>query len=259
MAGNVILDRTASVAVITINRPKVLNALNAGTLVELRAAFREAGWDSSVRAVVVTGAGDKAFVAGADIAELADLTPLTARDYLDVGHETLALVETLGKPVIAAINGWALGGGCELALACTIRIASETARIGLPEVTLGLMPGFGGTQRLARLIGKGAALELMLSGAPISASEALRLGLVNKVTPAADVMTESLRSAGLMASQAPRAIQHILRAVAAGTEMPLDQACEFEKSLFSELTATGDMREGTKAFLEKRKPVFTGQ
>lgn len=256
---NLLIERGDAVAVVTINRPKVLNALDARTLVELRRAILELKQDAAVRAVILTGAGEKAFVAGADINELAAQGSTGAREYALHGQHVFDLVERMGKPVIAAINGYALGGGCELAMACTIRIAAETAKIGQPEINLGLMPGYGGTQRLPRLIGAGRALEMILTGDPIPAHEAHRIGLVNRVVPADALMTEAHALASTMAAKAPLAVRYIVDAVNQGLQMSLGQAQRFEATLFGLVAATEDMREGTRAFLEKRKPAFKGQ
>lgn len=255
---NLILERDGAVATVTINRPRVLNALNLQTLDELRRAILELGRDDTVRVVILTGAGDRAFVAGADINELAVLTPAAARDQAHTGQHVFDLVENLGKPVIAAINGYALGGGCELAMACTLRLAADTARLGQPEINLGILPGYGGTQRLPRLVGKGRALELMLVGAPIGAAEAERIGLVNAVVPAAELMDRTRALAGSLAAQAPIAMRYILDAVHKGGEMPFAEGCVHEAALFGLVASTDDMREGTRAFLDKRKPAFTG-
>jgi enoyl-CoA hydratase len=214
--------------------------------------------EPGVRAVIVTGAGDKAFVAGADIGELAAQTPAGGRDQARRAQHVLDLIEHLGKPVIAAINGYALGGGCELAMACTIRLAADTATLGQPEVNLGLIPGYGGTQRLPRLVGAGRALELLLTGDRITAAEALRIGLVNRVVPAAALMGEALALAAMLAAKAPIAVRYILDAVGSGVEMPLPAAQAFEATLFGLVSATEDMREGTRAFLEKRPAAFKG-
>jgi enoyl-CoA hydratase len=256
---NILVDRDGPSAVITINRPKVLNALNTQTLDELRRAILDLKQDAGVRAVVITGAGEKSFVAGADINELAVQTPAAGREHAIRGQHVLDLIEHLGKPVIAAINGYALGGGCELAMACTIRIAADTARLGQPEINLGLIPGYAGTQRLGRIVGRGRALELLLTGDQIPAQEALRLGLVNRVVPAAELMTEARKLAATLAAKAPIAVRYILDAVHKGLEMPLPQAQTFEATLFGLVASTEDMREGTKAFLEKRKPDFKGR
>ncbi len=256
---NLLIERDQAVATLTINRPKVLNALNMQTLDELRRAILELKHDESVRAVVITGAGEKSFVAGADVNELAVQTPVTGREHAIRGQHVLDLIEHMGKPVIAAINGYALGGGCELALACTIRIAAETAKLGQPEINLGIIPGYAGTQRLARLVGRGRALELLLTGDQISAQEAHRLGLVNRVVPAADLLREAKALAAALAAKAPIAIRYILEAVHKGLEMPFPQAQIFEATLFGLVASTDDMREGTKAFLEKRKAAFRGK
>jgi enoyl-CoA hydratase/carnithine racemase len=255
---NLLIDRDGAVATVTINRPKVLNALNTQTLDELRRAILELRHDESVRAVVITGAGEKSFVAGADINELAVQTPTTGREHAIAGQHVLDLIEHMGKPVIAAINGYALGGGCELAMACTIRMASETAKLGQPEINLGIIPGYAGTQRLARIVGRGRALELLLTGDQISAQEAHRLGLVNRVIPAADLLREAKTLAATLAAKAPIAIRYILEAVHKGLEMPFPQAQIFEATLFGLVASSDDMREGTRAFLEKRKPQFKG-
>jgi enoyl-CoA hydratase len=256
---NLLIERDSGVAILTVNRPKVLNALNTQTLDELRRAILELKHDDSVRAVVLTGAGEKSFIAGADINELATQTPTTGREHAIAGQHVLDLIEHMGKPVIAAINGYALGGGCELAMACTIRLAADTAKLGQPEINLGLIPGYAGTQRLARLVGKGRALELLLTGDQISAQEAHRLGLVNRVVPAADLMAEAKKLAASLASKAPIAVRYILEAVHKGVEMPFQQAQIFEATLFGLVASTEDMREGTKAFLEKRKAEFKGR
>lgn len=256
---NLLIDRDGAVATVTINRPKVLNALSIQTVDELRRAMLSLRYDDAVRVVILTGAGEKSFVAGADINELAAQTPVTGRELARRGQHVFDLIENLGKPVIAAINGYALGGGCELALACTIRIAVDTARLGQPEINLGIIPGYGGSQRLARLIGRGAALELLLTGDQISAVDAYRLGLVNRVVTAANLMGEARKLAQTLASKAPVAVRYILDAVNRGMEMPLAEAQNFEATLFGLVAATDDMREGTKAFLEKRKAEFRGK
>ncbi|MGH9371182.1 MAG: enoyl-CoA hydratase-related protein, partial [Vicinamibacterales bacterium] len=211
-----------------------------------------------VRCVVVTGAGEKSFVAGADITELAVQSPTSGRQHALTGQHVFDLIENLGKPVIAAINGYALGGGCELAMACTLRIAADTAVLGQPEIDLGIMPGYGGTQRLARLVGIGRALELLLTGAQISASEAHRIGLVNRVVPAAELMAEARSLASTLAAKAPVAVRYILDAVNRGAHLPLRDAQVLEATLFGLVASTEDMREGTSAFLQKRKPEFKG-
>jgi len=256
---NLLLERDGGVAIVTINRPAVRNAINHATLDALRRALLDLQQDESVRVVVLTGAGEKAFVAGADINELVVQTPVGGRAHALEGQRVFDLIENLGKPVIAAINGYALGGGCELAMACTLRIAADTARIGLPEVTLGLLPGYAGTQRLARLVGKGKALELILTGTPVTADEAARIGLVNRVVPATELMTAARDLAAQLAIQAPIAMRYILSAINQGLEMPFAEACVFEATLFGLIASTDDMQEGTRAFLEKRKPQFTGR
>jgi enoyl-CoA hydratase len=256
---NLLVERDAPVAVVTVNRPAVLNALNSRTIDELRRIALELQHDDAVRAIVITGAGDKAFVAGADINELAAQTPASARELALAGQHVFNLIENLGKPVIAAINGYALGGGCELALSCTLRIAADTAKLGQPEIALGLMPGYGGTQRLSRLIGTGRAAELILTGTPISAADAERIGLVNRVVPAADLLPEARKLARAIASQAPIAVRYILSAINKGSQMPLAEGCVLEATLFGLASGTDDMREGTRAFLEKRKPEFKGK
>jgi enoyl-CoA hydratase len=256
---NLLIERDGSIAIVTVNRPKVLNALNTQTLDELRRTILSLKHDDGVRAVVVTGAGEKSFIAGADINELAVQTPVGGRDHAMRGQHVLDLIEHLGKPVIAAINGFALGGGCELAMACTIRIAADTARIGQPEINLGIIPGYAGTQRLSRLVGTGRALEILLTGDPLPAAEAHRLGLVNRVVPAAELMTEARKLAAALAAKAPVAIRYIIDAVNRGAQMSFAEAQAYEATLFGLVASTDDMREGTKAFLEKRKAEFKGK
>ena len=258
MLENLLVDRENGIAVVTINRPQVLNALNIATLEELRRAIAELKDDGAVRAVILTGAGEKAFVAGADISELANLSPAAMNEHARRGQQAFDAIEHLGKPVIAAINGFALGGGCELAMACTLRIAAEGARLGQPEINLGLLPGFAGTQRLPRLVGKGRALEMLLTGRHITADEALRTGLVNRVVPAASLLTEARALATELAVKAPIAIRYILEAVNRGADGPAAAGQVLEATLFGLIASTSDMREGTRAFLEKRKPTFTG-
>jgi len=256
---NLLVERESGVAVLTIQRPLRLNALDASTLDEIRQAFLDFQQDETVRCVIVTGGGEKAFVAGADISELARNTPDEARRRALHGQHVFDQIERLGKPVIAAVNGFALGGGCELAMACTLRLAADTARFGQPEINLGLIPGFAGTQRLARLIGKTKAMELVLTGSTITAAEALALGLVNRVVPAADLMTDAQALAATLASKPPMALRYAMEAINSGLEMPFADACQLEAALFGMVAATDDMKEGTRAFLEKRSPKFKGR
>ena len=244
---------------VTINRPEKLNALNDQVMADLQACFESLQANAGVRAVILTGAGEKAFVAGADIGVLATQTPVEGKERSLRGQRTLDLIENLGKPVIAAINGFALGGGCELAMACTLRVAAENARLGQPEVKLGIVPGYAGTQRLPRLVGKGRALELILAGEPISAPEAWRIGLVNQVVAAGDLMAASEKVAGKILANGPLAVRFAMEAVNRGCEMTQDQGQFLEATLFGLCCATADMKEGTRAFLEKRPPKFTGQ
>jgi enoyl-CoA hydratase len=256
---NLLIERDEATAIVTINRPKVLNALNTQTLDELRRAVLELKHDERVRVVILTGAGEKSFVAGADINELAVQTPTSGREHALAGQQVFDLIENLGKPVIAAINGYALGGGCELAMACTLRLAADSAKLGQPEIALGLIPGYAGTQRLSRLVGKGKAMEMILTGAPIAADEARRIGLVNRVVPAASLMTEARALAAQLAKHAPIAMRYIINAVKKGAEMPFAEACQYEATLFGLVASTDDMKEGTAAFLAKRKPEFKGR
>jgi enoyl-CoA hydratase len=257
---SVVLTETSErILTVTINRPEKMNALNPEVVEGLRAAFHGAKTDAGVGAVIVTGAGEKAFVAGADIATFRELTPITAREYARRGQNVLDLIESLGKPTIAAVNGFALGGGCELAMACSIRIASRNAKLGQPEVNLGLIPGYAGTQRLPRLVGKGRALELILTGEPIPADEAWRIGLVNRVVEPAELMATCRDLAQKILSKAPIAVRHALEAVNHGVEMPFDEAELFEATLFGLSVASEDMKEGVAAFLEKRPARFSGR
>lgn len=256
---NVLYEKRGATAYVTVNRPKVLNALNQKTWADLRTAFEDARDDAAVRGVIVTGAGDKAFIAGADISELASLTAVEAEDSTRDGQAVLDLIENLGKPVIAAVNGFALGGGCETAMACTIRIASENAKFGQPEVRLGIIPGAGGTQRLPRLIGKGRALKLILSGEIINAEEAHRIGLVNEVVPSPDLIKRAEAILAQINSNAPLAVKFSLEAVNQGLETSQSEGLLLEASLFAICAASEDKREGTSAFLEKRAPQFQGR
>jgi enoyl-CoA hydratase len=256
---NLLLERDGPVAILTINRPAVLNALNTPTTDELRRAILDFKHDASVRVVIITGSGEKAFIAGADINELAALKPAQGKEHAQRGQHVFDLVENMGKPVIAAINGFCLGGGCELAMACTLRIAADTARIGQPEINLGIVPGYAGSQRLPRLVGKGIALDLLLTGRQVKADEALAMGLVNRVVPAAQLMTVARELAAELATKAPIAVQYIIEAVNRGLEIPFDKAQIHEATLFGLVASTADMREGTRAFLEKRKPQFKGE
>jgi enoyl-CoA hydratase/carnithine racemase len=256
---NVLYEKKGAIAYVTVNRPKVLNALNTPTWKDLRTAFEDARDDTAVRGVILTGAGNKAFIAGADISELAHVAAFEAEQSSRFGQGVLDLIENLGKPVIAAVNGFALGGGCETAMACTIRIAVETAKFGQPEVTLGLVPGGGGTQRLPRLVGKGRALQLVLSGEMISAQEAFRIGLVNEVVPAADLITRGEAILNRIASNAPIAVRFALEAANKGMETSQSEGLLLEAAYFGLCAATEDKKEGTSAFLEKRAAQFRGR
>jgi enoyl-CoA hydratase/carnithine racemase len=247
------------IAQVTINRPDRLNALSGAVLDHLGRAFDEVTANARIRGAILTGAGDKAFVAGADIAELAALSPSGARDYAELGQNVFRRIEVCGKPVVAAVNGFALGGGMELAMACAIRFASDTAKFGQPEVKLGLIPGFGGTQRLPRLVGRGRALELLLSGEPVSASEAYRIGLVNAVTPPSELHAFSHSWLMKTLANGPEALRLVLDTVDAGLELDLAGSLQLEAAAFESCAATEDWREGTRAFLEKRKPRFAGK
>lgn len=256
---NILFHKKDNIGTITFNRPKVLNALNRQTMEELAACLTAAKTDADLRVLILTGAGEKAFIAGADINELALSTPVTGKETSLHGQAILHQLETLGKPSIAAINGFALGGGCEMALACSIRVASKTARLGQPEVKLGILPGYGGTQRLARLCGKGMAHELILSGEMISAEEALRIGLVNHVTEPAELISTCEALARKIIANAPLAVQYAMEAVERGMEMPQEEGLFLEATLFGVCCATQDMREGTRAFLEKHAAQFQGK
>ncbi len=255
----ILYEVRGNLAHVTLNRPEKLNALNRRSIEELTECFSEIGRTQEIRAAVLTGSGEKSFAAGADIKELALLTPVLAREAALRGQQLMNVIENLGKPVVAAVNGVALGGGCELAMACTLRIASESARFGQPEIKLGLIPGYGGSQRLPRLIGKGRALEMILSGEPISAQEAWRIGLANQVVSPADLMAVAEAAAGKLAAQAPVAVNYALEAIHRGMEMPGKQGEALEAGLFGCCCSTEDMKEGTRAFLEKRPAKFTGK
>jgi enoyl-CoA hydratase len=256
---NVVYQKKGAFAYVTVNRPKVLNALNKATWADLRTAFEDARDDAAVRGVILTGVGDKAFIAGADISELARVTAFEAEQSSRFGQEVLDLIENLGKPVVAAVNGFALGGGCETAMACTIRIAVENAKFGQPEVKLGLVPGGGGTQRLPRLVGKGRALQLILSGEMIGAQEAYRIGLVNEIVPAADLITRAEAILKQIAANAPIAVKFALEVTNKGLETSQSEGLLLEASYFGLCAATEDKKEGTSAFLEKRVPQFRGR
>jgi enoyl-CoA hydratase len=256
---NVLYEKKDAIACVTLNRPKVLNALNGAIIAELKATFEDARDDSAVRGVILTGAGDKAFAAGADISEILNDPPLEAEEKTRFGQALTILIENLGKPVIAAVNGFALGGGCELSMACTIRLAAETAKFGLPEVKLGIMPGYGGTQRLSRLVGKGLALQLILSGGMITAQEAYRIGLVNEVVPNAELIGRAEAILNQIGANAPQSVKFVLEAVNKGLETSLAEGLLIEASLFGILAATEDKKEGASAFLAKRAPKFQGR
>ena len=258
MPTTLLFELSDGIARITINRPDKLNALNATVIAELGDAITRIETDAAVRGVILTGAGTKAFVAGADITELAEQTPMEGKARSLLGQQVFRRLERCGKPVVAAVNGFALGGGCELAMACHIRLAAEHARFGQPEVKLGIGPGYGGTARLPRLVGRGRALELLLTGGMIDAAEAYRIGLVNRVVPGDKILAESEAMLRSILENGPLAIRACLEAVDAGMETTLDQALLLEANLFGLLSATSDMREGTTAFTDKRKPVFKG-
>lgn len=253
-----LVERDGAAGVITVNRPEKLNALNARVMAELEQAVGELDADPAVRAIIITGAGEKAFVAGADIAELAKLDGMGGLEKAREGQAIMRRIETSSKPIIAAVNGFALGGGCELALACDIRIASDNARLGLPEVGLGIIPGYGGTQRLPRIIGKGLALELILTGTQVKADEALRIGLVNKVVPQAELLATAKAMVAQMAKNGPLAMAAARRVVHEGLDVDIDRGLALEALHFGVMCATRDTREGLTAFVEKRKPEFKG-
>jgi len=256
---NILFEKKNSIAYVTVNRPKVLNALNMATMEELRAAFHDIKNNAELRVVILTGAGEKAFIAGADIGELAQNTGPAAKEYTLRGQSVVNLIENLGKPVIACINGFALGGGCEIAMACTMRLASETAKLGQPEVKLGIIPGYGGTQRLPRLVGKGIAMQLLLTGEMITAQEAYRIGLVNEVTASADLIPRAETIAQKIIANGPLAVQYTMEAVNKGMETPLAEGLYIEAALFGVASVTEDKKEGTAAFLEKRPAQFKGK
>jgi enoyl-CoA hydratase len=256
---NLLCEKRDGIAFITFNRPKVLNALNRKTVEELRDALLDARDDAAVRVLILTGTGEKSFVAGADIGELSQQTPVSGKEFSLFGQGVFHLLETIGKPSICALNGFTLGGGCELALSCTIRIASKTAKLGQPEVKLGIIPGYGGSQRLARLCGKGVAHELCLTGEMITAEEAQRIGLVNRVYEPGELLAAAEAMAKKIIANAPVAVKYTMEAIERGVEMPLEEGLFLEATLFGLSCATEDMREGTKAFLEKRAAEFKGK
>jgi enoyl-CoA hydratase/carnithine racemase len=256
---NLLLETREGVAVVTVNRPDKLNALNDATVAELDVVFAALADDGAVRGVILTGSGEKAFVAGADIAELSTQSPIDGKERSRRGQRVLDRIEHLGKPVVAAVNGFALGGGCELALACHVRVASENAKLGTPEVKLGIMCGYAGTQRLPRLVGRGRALEMLLSGEMVDAQEAYRIGLVNKVFPREALLREAEALLRKMLANGPLSLRFTLEAVAAGLEMPEGEAQNFEATLFGLICTSEDMKEGTRAFLEKRPAQFKGR
>jgi enoyl-CoA hydratase len=255
---HLLYEKKAGIACVTINRPKAMNALNRATLEELRAVMEDARGDAYVNGVIVTGAGDKAFVAGADITEIASISAIEAQALTAYGQSTFELIDSLGKPVIAAVNGFAFGGGCELAMACTLRLATPTATFGQPEVKLGVIPGYGGTQRLSRLVGKGRALQIILTADAITSTEAHRIGLVDEIVESAQLMARAEAILARIAANAPLATRLALEAVNKGLEMSMAQGLALESSLFSLCSSTDDKREGTRAFIERRRPNFSG-
>jgi enoyl-CoA hydratase len=255
---NLRYEKKDGIAYITFNRPKVLNALNRQTIEEFHRVLLDVKHDSAVRVIILTGTGEKAFVAGADINELSRQTPVNGKEFSSYGQSVFHLLETIGKPSICAINGYALGGGCELALSCSIRLASKAAKLGQPEVKLGILPGYGGSQRLARLCGKGMAHELCLTGEMITAEEAERIGLVNHVYEPAELLSAAEAMAKKIIERAPLAVKYCMEAIERGVEMPQEEGLFLEATLFGLCCATEDMREGTKAFVEKRSPQFKG-
>lgn len=256
---NLLVEDRGAVRLVTLNRPDKLNALDRATITDLHGAFAAAAEDAGVRVVVLTGAGSKAFVAGADIAEMNSLSPLEGREFSLHGQRLMRRIETLGKPVIAMINGFALGGGFELAMCCHLRVAAETAKIGQPEINLALLPGFGATQRLTRLAGRAATLDLCLTGTPITATRAAELGLLTRVVAPEQLQEETLKLAEQLAAASPVAMRAILDAVVLGNEMPLEAGLDYESQIFGLTFSSADMKEGTSAFLERRKPAFVGR
>jgi enoyl-CoA hydratase len=256
---NLLYEKVGGIATITINRPDVLNALNARTMAEFDMVFEDAEKDGDVRVLIVTGAGEKAFAAGADISELIKCNPETGKELSTKGQRILRWLETMGKPSLAAVNGFALGGGCEVAMACTIRIASDKAKFGQPEVNLGIIPGYAGTQRLPRIVGEGVAMELLLTGRVIDADEALRVGLVSAVVPGGELMEAAKKTASAILGKGPLAVRDVMGAVDKGMSMGFEDACKLEASLFGALCASSDMKEGMGAFLERRKAEFKGE
>lgn len=256
---NLLYEKAEGTAIVTINRPDVLNALNARTMAEFDAVFEDFEKDESAGVLILTGAGEKAFAAGADIGELIECNPETGKALSLNGQRILRRLETMGKPSIAAVNGFALGGGCEVAMACTIRIASEKAKFGQPEVNLGIIPGYAGTQRLPRIVGQGVAMELLLTGRVIDANEALRIGLVSAVVPGEKLMETARKTAETILSKGPLAVRDVMKAVDKGMNMGFEEACQLEASLFGALCASSDMKEGMGAFLARRKAEFKGQ
>ena len=256
MFKNLLYNINGKVAIVTINRPDKMNALNSETLDELKSLFLRIKEDENIFVVIVTGSGERAFVAGADISELNKLDVISGKEFSEKGHEVFNLIEDLGKPVIAAVNGFALGGGCELALACHIRLASDNAKFGQPEVNLGIIPGYGGTQRLTRLINTGRAAEIILTGTNFDANEAYRIGLVNKIFPQTELIAKAIDLATGIASKGQNAIRYSLKAIRRVNEISLQDGLNYEISLFALSCGTEDFKEGTKAFLEKRKPDF---
>jgi enoyl-CoA hydratase/carnithine racemase len=256
---NAIYEKVGAIAQITVNRPKALNALNRQTLQEIEAAMRDARADQTIRGVILTGAGDRAFVAGADINEVAAIRGIEATAYAQYGQSVFDLIEAFEKPVIAAVNGYALGGGCELALACTMRLAVPAARMGLPEVKLGIIPGYGGTQRLPRLVGKGRALQMILTGDVIDANEALRIGLVNEVVEPAELLPRARELLGKIQANSPLAVRSAMEVIRRGLDGSQEAGLALERTFFGLCSTSEDKAEGTSAFLEKRPPKFTGR